>query len=337
MGAHRYDVVGLGNAIVDVIANVDDDFLADHGLQKGGMTLIDTDRATSLYNDMPPGIETSGGSVANSMAGIASFGARAAYIGKVRDDQLGEVFRHDIRAAGVAYDTPDAASGPPTARCLIQVTPDAQRTMNTYLGIAALLEPADVDQALVAASRVVYCEGYLWDVDVAKQAIRFAMDVAKQAGNKVALTLSDSFCVERHRAEWLDLIHDRVDILFANEAEIHALYGETFDGSTLEVARHVEVACLTRSARGSRVVTGDGVIEVPPHPIDKLVDTTGAGDLYAAGFLYGYTAGYDLATCGALASLAASEVITHIGARPVTPLRKLAPSLLPSGSPRSGG
>jgi sugar/nucleoside kinase (ribokinase family) len=329
VGSQPFDVVGLGNAIVDVIANVDDGFIVEHGLQKGGMTLIDTARATSLYTDMPPGIETSGGSVANTMAGIASFGGRAAYIGKVRDDQLGEVFRHDIRATGVSYDVPFAASGPPTARCLIQVTPDAQRTMNTYLGIAALLEPADVDEQVVADARVVYCEGYLWDVEIAKDAIRFAMDVAHRAGNKVALTLSDSFCVDRHRDEWLDLIHERVDILFANESEIHSLYGCSYEECVPEVARHVEVACLTRSARGSCIVTGDGAIEVPAHPIDKLVDTTGAGDLYAAGFLYGYTAGLDLATCGALASAAASEVITHIGARPVTPLRKLAAELVP--------
>jgi sugar/nucleoside kinase (ribokinase family) len=322
------DVVGVGNAIVDVIANVDDDFLLEHDLQKGAMTLIDTERAKALYEDMPPGIETSGGSAANTLAGVASFGAKAAFIGKVRDDQLGEVFRHDIRATGVGYDTPFADDGPPTARCLIQVTPDAQRTMNTYLGIAALLEPSDIDVDLVASAKIVYCEGYLWDVDIAKQAIRLAMDVARDAGNKVALTLSDSFCVQRHHDEWLELIHDRVDILFANEAEIHALYGGGFDECAREVARHTEIACLTRSARGSTIVTGDGSVDVPAYDIDKRVDTTGAGDLYASGFLYGYSAGYDLATCGRLGSIAAAEVITHLGARPVTPLRKLAAQVM---------
>jgi sugar/nucleoside kinase (ribokinase family) len=322
------DVVGVGNAIVDVIANVDDDFLLEHDLQKGAMTLIDTERAKALYEDMPPGIETSGGSAANTLAGVASFGAKAAFIGKVRDDQLGEVFRHDIRATGVGYDTPFADDGPPTARCLIQVTPDAQRTMNTYLGIAALLEPSDIDVDLVASAKIVYCEGYLWDVDIAKQAIRLAMDVARDAGNKVALTLSDSFCVQRHHDEWLELIHDRVDILFANEAEIHALYGGGFEECVREVARHTEIACLTRSARGSTIVTADGCIDVAAYDIDKRVDTTGAGDLYASGFLYGYSAGYDLATCGRLGSIAAAEVITHLGARPVTPLRKLASQVM---------
>lgn len=328
MSRYSYDVIGVGNAIVDVIANVDDDFLVEHDLCKGSMTLIDTDRAKALYEDMPPGIETSGGSAANTLAGVASFGGRAAFIGKVRDDQLGEVFRHDIRAAGVDFDTPLALDGPPTARCLIQVTPDAQRTMNTYLGIAALLEPDDIDRDLVASSRIVYCEGYLWDVDIAKQAIRLAMDIARDAGNKVAMTLSDSFCVERHRDEWLELIHDRVDILFANEHEIAALYGEDFEGCAHEVVRHVEIACLTRSEKGSVVVTADGMIDIPAYDIDKRVDTTGAGDLYAAGFLFGYSQGHDLATCGRLGSMAAAEVITHMGARPVTPLRKLTAKVL---------
>lgn len=328
MSSNSYDVVGVGNAIVDVIANVDDDFLVEHELQKGSMTLIDTDRAKALYEEMPPGIETSGGSAANTLAGVASFGGRAAFIGKVRDDQLGEVFRHDIRATGVDFDTPLAPAGPPTARCLIQVTPDAQRTMNTYLGIAALLEPSDIDVELVASAKIVYCEGYLWDVDIAKQAIRLAMDVAHDAGHKVALTLSDSFCVERHRDEWLDLIHDRVDIVFANEHELEALYKGSFDECAAEIARHTEIACLTRSAKGSCIVTADGVIQIEAYDIDKRVDTTGAGDLYASGFLYGYTAGYDLATCGRLGSMAAAEVITHMGARPVTPLHKLAPKVI---------
>jgi sugar/nucleoside kinase (ribokinase family) len=320
-----YDVVGVGNAIVDVIANVDDDFLIEHDLKKGSMTLIDTDRAKALYEDMPPGIETSGGSAANTLAGVASFGARAAFIGKVRDDQLGEVFRHDIRATGVDYLTPLAPSGPPTARCLIQVTPDAQRTMNTYLGIAALLEPSDIDVEMVASAKIVYCEGYLWDVDIAKEAIRLAMDIAREAGNKVALTLSDSFCVERHRDEWLDLIADRVDILFANESEIHALYGGDFSDCAKQVAKCTDIACLTRSAKGSTIVTADGSVDVEAFDLDKRVDTTGAGDLYAAGFLYGYTNGRTLPQCGELGSLAAAEVISHIGARSEVALGSLLP------------
>lgn len=328
MPFHRYDVVGVGNAIVDVIAHVDDDFIAAHGLTKGAMTLVDTAQAHRLYDAMPPGVETSGGSAANTVAGLASLGGRAAFIGRVRDDQLGEVFRHDIQAAGVDFTVPPAPEGPPTARCLIQVTPDAQRTMNTYLGIAGMIEPADIDADTIASSRVVYCEGYLWDVDVAKQAMCRAMDLAREAGNKVAFTLSDAFCVERHRDDWLDLIHDRVDILFANQVEIHALYGGDFDSAAGEVARHVELACLTRSERGSLIVTADGAIPVPAHPVDEVVDTTGAGDLYAAGFLYGYTGGYDLATCGTLASLAAGEVIAHVGARPQTSLRHLVAEVL---------
>jgi sugar/nucleoside kinase (ribokinase family) len=328
MAQTDFDVVGIGNAIVDVLAKADDGFLAGNRLAKGAMTLIDSAKAEVLYAAMGPAIECSGGSAANTVAGIASLGGRAGYVGKIAADQLGDVFRHDIRATGVEYNTPFAAHGPPTARCLIQVTPDAQRTMSTYLGIAALLHPDDVDVDLVASAKIVYCEGYLWDVDMAKDAIRLAMDVARDAGNKVALTLSDSFCVERHREEWLDLIHERVDILFANEAEIHALYGTDFGDCAREVARHTEIACLTRSIKGSTIVTTDGEVSVVAYDIDKRVDTTGAGDLYASGFLYGYCAGHDLATCGRLASMAAAEVITHMGARPVTPLHKLAPQAI---------
>jgi sugar/nucleoside kinase (ribokinase family) len=326
--SERFDVVGVGNAIVDVIANVEEEFISRHGLQKGAMALVDTEQATALYDAMPPGVESSGGSAANTIAGVASFGGRAAYIGKVRDDQLGDVFRHDLRAAGVSYDVPAATSGPPTARCLIQVTPDAQRTLNTYLGASALLEPADIDVDLIASAKVVYCEGYLWDVDVAKAAIRLAMDVARDAGRKVALTLSDAFCVERHREEWLELIHEKVDILFANESEIHAMYGAPIEAAAREVAKYTEVACLTRSGEGSLIVTADGIVSVAARPVERLVDTTGAGDLYAAGFLHGYAAGRDAETCGALASLAASEVISHLGARPLVPLHTLAADLL---------
>ena len=319
----RFDVVGVGNAIVDVIALVDDAFIDAHGLAKGSMTLIDTDRATSLYDAMPAGIEASGGSAANTMAGIASFGGRAAYIGKVRNDQLGEVFRHDIRATGVSYDVPFGTDGPPTARCLIQVTPDAQRTMNTFLGISSLLSPADVDDSLVAEAKVVYCEGYLWDIDIAKQAIRKAMDAGRAAGAKVALTLSDSFCVDRHRDEWLELIESRVDIVFANETEICSLYQADWDTAADKIAGHVEIACLTRSEHGSVIVTPRERLLVPAHRVEHLVDTTGAGDLYAAGFLVGLTQGEPLAECGRLASLAAGEIIGHVGARPAVALHTL--------------
>jgi sugar/nucleoside kinase (ribokinase family) len=319
----QFDVVGVGNAIVDVIAIVDDAFIAEHDLAKGAMSLIDAARATSLYDTMPAGIEASGGSAANTMAGIASFGGRAAYIGKVRDDQLGEVFRHDIRATGVAYDVPFGTDGPPTARCLIQVTPDAQRTMNTFLGISSLLSPADVDENLVAAAKIVYCEGYLWDVEIAKQAIRKAIDAGRAAGARTALTLSDSFCVDRHRDEWLELIESRIDIVFANETEICSLYQCDWDEAAARIAGHVEIACLTRSEHGSVIVTPRERIHVPAHPCHDLVDTTGAGDLYAAGFLYGHTRGDDLASCGRLASLAAAEIIGHVGARPSVPLRTL--------------
>jgi sugar/nucleoside kinase (ribokinase family) len=325
MAEARFDVVGVGNAIVDVIANVDDGFIGQHRLNRGSMTLIDEERAHVLYDAMPPGIEASGGSAANTVAGVASFGGRAAYIGKVRDDQLGEVFGHDMRASGVHYDAPAARSGPATARCLIQVTPDAERTMNTFLGISALLEPSDVDEDLVAAARLLYCEGYLWDVDVAKDAIRKAMDVARRADRTVALTLSDGFCVERHRDEWLDLIGDKVDLLFANDLEIRALFQtEDVDRIVTEVRHHVEVACLTHGPSGSSIVTRDRIIRVPVEPVAQVVDTTGAGDLYASGFLFGYTQGLPLEACGALGSRAAAEIISHIGARPARPLARLA-------------
>ncbi len=324
-----YAVVGMGNAIVDVISHVPHEFIDDHGLDRGSMRLIDADEATRLYAALPPGIESSGGSAANTIAGIASFGGRAAYIGKVRDDQLGEVFAHDIRAAGVDYQVPPGADGDPTARCLIAVTPDAQRTMNTFLGIARNLSPSDVDEKVVAAGELLYCEGYLWDVDIAKEAITKGMEVAHAAGRKTALALSDSFCVERHRDEFLDLIDRQVDVLFANELEITSLYEvDTFEEALQEARGHCEIACLTRSEKGSVIVTSDDVHVIEAHAVDRVVDTTGAGDLYASGFLYGLSAGYDLPTCGRLASFAAAEVISHLGARPESPLATQAAALL---------
>ena len=311
------DVVGVGNAIVDVIATVSDDFISQHGLVKSAMTLIDADRATSLYDLMPPGIESSGGSAANTMVGLVSMGGSAAYIGKVRNDQLGEVFRHDLRAAGVDYEVAPGVDGAPTARCLIQVTPDAERTMNTFLGKTVDLAPSDVDEELVSSASVTYCEGYLWDAEVAKAAMTQAMDIAHSAGRTVSLTLSDSFCVDRHRDEWLDLLDDKVDIVFANEAEICSLFQtDSFGMASDEIGKLVEVSALTRAADGSTVVTANETWEVSAARVERVVDATGAGDLYASGFLYGVSHGADLQRCAVLGGLAAAEVISHIGARP---------------------
>ncbi len=319
------DVVGVGNAIVDVIASVDDPFIGDHDLVKGAMTLVSAERSAELYDAMPPGVAASGGSAANTMAGVASFGGRAAFIGKVRDDQLGEVFVHDIRATGVSFGVPPAPDGPATARCLVQVTPDAERTMNTYLGTAALLGPPDVDTDLVASAGITYCEGYLWDVQAAKDAIRVAMAAAAQAGRTVALALSDSFCVERHRDEWLDLIEDRVDVVFANEAEVCALHcTEDFSVARDRTAEMARTVAITRGARGSVVVQGSELEVVPAVEVSQVVDATGAGDLYAAGFLWGLRQDAPLVRCAELAGLAAAEVISHVGARPQVALSQFA-------------
>lgn len=323
--ARRFDVLGIGNALVDVITHADDGLLAEHGLVKGSMTLIDTDRAVHLYGALGAGVEMSGGSAANTMCGVASFGGRCGYIGKVADDQLGEVFVHDLRAVGVAFDAPLAMLGVPTGRCLIVVTPDAERTMNTYLGVSELLGPEDVDDELVAAAAVVYMEGYLWDRDEAKDAYRKAATVAHEAGAKVALTLSDSFCVERHRDAFLDLIEGQVDLLFANEPELLSLYQvDSFDAAVTQVRGHCEVAAITMGKEGSIVISADGLERVDVVAVPEVVDTTGAGDLYAAGFLYGFSQGFPLAHCGHLGSVAAAEVISHIGARPLVSLAKLA-------------
>jgi sugar/nucleoside kinase (ribokinase family) len=313
------DVVGIGNAIVDIIDNTDDAFLAAHGMAKGSMALIDEARAEAIYEAMGPAIELSGGSAGNTIAGLASLGSRCGYIGKVRDDQLGGVFRHDITAAGVAFPTPAATSGPATARCLILVTPDGQRTMNTFLGACVNLGPEDLDEALIASARYTYLEGYLFDPPHAQEAFRRAARVAHGAGRKVALTLSDSFCVERHRDAFLDLL-DSVDLLFANETEICALFQTDFDGAVRAVRGKTALAAITRSEHGSVVVAGADVITAPAAPIARLVDTTGAGDLYAAGFLHGLTTAQPLADCARLGHLAAAEIISHYGGRPETPL-----------------
>jgi sugar/nucleoside kinase (ribokinase family) len=324
MTTAKLDVVGIGNAIVDVISQSDDAFLAAQAMDKGAMMLIDEARAEAIYGAMGAGIEASGGSAGNTMAGLASLGGKAGYIGKVRDDLLGKVYRHDITAAGVAFPTPAATTGPATARCLILVTPDAQRTMNTFLGACVNLGPDDVDAAFVASAQVTYMEGYLYDPPLAQEAFRKAAEIAHAAGRKVALSLSDSFCVHRHRQAFLDFIEGHVDVLFANEAELTALYEtENFDEAVTRVRRIVELAAVTRGAQGSVVVTRDQTIEVPAAPVARVVDTTGAGDLYAAGFLYGLTRTLPLAECARIGGIAAAEIISHYGARPETPLAAL--------------
>lgn len=327
MADATYDVVGIGNALVDVLAHADDAFLAKHGLAKGTMTLVDAARAATLYELMPPAIETSGGSAGNTMAALASCGGRGAYIGRIADDQFGSIFAHDMRSIGVDFDRPPSASAA-TGRCLIVVTPDAQRTMQTFLGAGAELGPEDVDPSLIASAQVTYLEGYLWDPPAAKDAFLKAARAAREAGRKVALTLSDPFCVDRFRDEFVDLVQDHIDILFANEDEILHLYQvATFDEALQRVRGQCDIAALTRSEKGSVVVTRDEVHVIDAEPA-TVVDTTGAGDAYAAGFLYGLTHGYDLVACGRMAGIAAAEVISHLGPRPVTPLAQLIAPLL---------
>jgi sugar/nucleoside kinase (ribokinase family) len=324
MADTRYDVIGVGNAIVDVLAPVEESFLTEHGLDKAMMTLIDSERGHALYDAMPPAVEVSGGSAANTLAGIASLGGVGAYIGKVSADALGEVFRHDITAAGIDYLTPPANGGEPTARCLIFVTPDAQRTMQTCLGVSVELGPDDINENAIQAAQITYLEGYLFDPPEAKKAFVHAAEAAHAAHRKVALSLSDPFCVDRHRAEFMHLISGHVDIVFANEDEITSLFEvDSFDRALELVRGHCEIAALTRSEKGSVIVEHDAVHEVEAAPVGKVMDTTGAGDLFAAGFLYGLTSGRALADCGRIGSLAASEVIQHYGARPETSLSKL--------------
>jgi len=323
VSADDLDVVGIGNALVDVLSHEDDDFVAEHHLAKGSMTLVDDERAEALYAAMSECLEMSGGSAANTISGIASFGGKAAYIGRVFDDQLGAVFAHDMRATGVLFRSAPATDGPPTGRCLIVVTPDAQRTMHTYLGSSEFLGPEHVDTELIAGAKVTFLEGYLFDRPEAKEAYWKASRVAHDAGRRVALTLSDTFCVERHRDEWRDLVADQVDILFANEAEALTLYQvDTFEEALAAARADVEIAAITRGPRGSVVARDDEVVEVDAHPVE-VVDTTGAGDLYAAGFLYGFTNGRDMETCGRLGSVAASAVLGHTGARPGLSLAQL--------------
>ncbi|MBL4693438.1 MAG: adenosine kinase [Magnetovibrio sp.] len=327
----RYDVVGIGNAIVDVLAQADDAFLTRHNMTKGTMALIDTDTADTLYEDMASAIECSGGSAANTIACLASLGGKGAFIGKVKNDQLGKVFNHDIKAIGVDFPTEAATEGPPTARCLINVTPDAERTMSTFLGACVELSAEDVDTNVVRNAKVTYLEGYLWDREEAKAAFVKAAQQAHDAGREVSLSLSDPFCVDRHRESFLELVENHIDILFANEDEIKALYQvDTFDAALQHVRGHCNIAALTRSSHGSVVVSGDEVHVVDAEPNVTVIDTTGAGDAYAAGFLFGYTDGGqdDLVHCARLGGIAAAEIISHFGARPETPLDEVVKSKL---------
>jgi adenosine kinase len=326
MTSARHDVLGIGNAIVDVLARTDDDFLVRQHMRKGAMTLIDEERATSLYEAMGPAVEISGGSAANTIVGCASLGGRAAFVGKVKDDELGRVFAHDIRAAGVAFDTPPASEGPSTGRCYVLVSPDGERTMNTYLGAAQDLHPRDIDPEAIAASAVTYLEGYLWDPKHAKDAFLKAAAAAHEAKRTVALSLSDAFCVDRWRDEFLGLVRSgTVDLLFANEAELHSLYQTAdFDTALAALRREARLAVVTRSEKGCVVVSREGVLAVPAAPIARVVDTTGAGDLFAAGFLFGVAQGAGYERAASLGALAAAEVIQHLGARPQASLKALA-------------
>ena len=326
MAEAKYDVLGIGNAIFDVLVQADDGFLTAHGMTKGGMALIDEARAASIYRDMGPATEMSGGSAANTIVGVANLGARAAYVGKVRDDQIGRLYVHDIRAAGVAFETQPAAGGPATGCSYILVTPDGERTMNTYLGAAQELTSGDIDPAQIAASAIVYLEGYLWDPKSAKEAFVKASTIAHEAGRQVALTLSDAFCVGRYRGEFLELMRNKtVDLVFANEAELLSLYETSdFDTALKQLRSDTQLGVVTRSEKGCVVASKEGVVAVPAFPVGKIVDTTGAGDLFAAGFLFGLVRGAGHEAAGRLGALAAAEVIQHIGARPQVSLKEFA-------------
>jgi sugar/nucleoside kinase (ribokinase family) len=322
------DVVGVGNALVDVISMETDEFIGRHGLVKGSMELVDPDRALALYGAMGTTIEQSGGSAANTAAAVASLGGRAGFIGRVRDDQLGEVFVHDIRAVGVEFPNRLATSGLPTGRSMIVITPDGERTMSTLLGAAEALGPDDIDEDLVARGEITYLEGYLFDQAAAGEAFLKAADVAHRHGRRVALTLSDSFCVERFLAGFRELVAVTVDVLFGNSAELCLLYEtDEVDDALTKAGEDCAIVAVTRGADGSSIATDSLRVDVPAVPT-RVVDTTGAGDLFAAGFLFGLTRGHDLTTCGRLGSAAAAEVISHVGARPEVSLADLVEPLL---------
>jgi sugar/nucleoside kinase (ribokinase family) len=325
MASSQFDVAGIGNAIVDVLVHADDALLQTLGVAKGAMTLIDDEMADAIYAALPPAVECSGGSAANTIVGLASLGGKGAYMGKVKKDQLGQVFAHDIRSSGVHFPTQLAGDGPATARCFVLVTPDAQRTMLTYLGACVDFCPADVDEDTIAQSSITYLEGYLYDPPSAKDAFLKAAEVAHRAGRKVALSLSDAFCVDRHRDAFLSLIAGHVDVLFANESELLSLYKtDDFDAAVALVRGHAAITAVTCGADGSVVITEEDVVSVPAVPVERVVDTTGAGDLYAAGFLYGLTQQQSLVTCARLGGVAAGEIISHFGARPEQSLADLA-------------
>lgn len=326
----RYDIVAVGNAIVDVIAQADDSFLEEEQLAKGAMTLIDAERATELYRDMGPAREISGGSGSNTLAGASTLGRQCALIAQVADDQLGEVFTHDIRATGIDFDVPPLGKEPPTARCLIFVTPDAQRTMNTFLGASQFLPPSSVDANLIASGAILYLEGYLWDADEPKAAMALAIDIARKNNRKVAFTLSDGFCIMRHRDEFAGLIADgKIDILFSNEEEIMSLCEtDDFDAAVAQTAAQVETLVVTRSEKGAIAVQGGQTTSVAAEPVKTIVDTTGAGDLFAAGFLSGYTEGRSVEDSLTIGAIAAAEVISHYGARPEADIRAMVAARL---------
>lgn len=329
MSDTKYGVVAVGNALVDILSQVSEDFITqqktEHGMEKGAMTLVEETRAVDLYAQMPQGIETSGGSAANTMAGFASFGGKGAFIGKVADDVLGKTYKADIQSLGVTFETTPLILGASTGRCMILVTPDADRTMNTFLGASVELSPIDVDQDIIASAKVTYLEGYLFDRDQAKEAFITAAEYAHEAGHRIALTLSDPFCVDRHRHDFLQLVENHVDILFANEDEIKSLFmQDSFDDAISAISKHVEIAAITRSDKGAVIIAGDQQITIDAVPVENIIDTTGAGDQFAAGFLYGFTEGKSLEESGKLGAIAAAEVISHMGARPAVKLAELA-------------
>jgi len=326
MTTAQYDVLGIGNALFDILVRADDTFLVSHGMTKGAMALIDEAQAAAIYKDMGPATEVSGGSAANTIVGVAALGARAAYVGKIKNDQIGGLYAHDIRSANVAFDTKADEAGPATGCSYILVTPDGERTMNTYLGAAQNLSAGDIDPAQIAASSIVYLEGYLWDPKDAKDAFVKASTIAHQNKRTVALTLSDAFCVGRYRDEFIGLMRNKtVDLIFANEGELRSLYDTPdFDSALTQLKNDVELAVVTRSEKGCVVVSKDGVIAVPAFPVKEVVDTTGAGDLFAAGFLFGLVRNVGYEQAGRFGALAAAEVIQHIGARPQTSLKELA-------------
>ncbi len=331
MDSQPYDVIGIGNALTDITVTVTDAFLKDNGLVKGSMTLVDHDQAAQLHSLLPPGSQASGGSCSNSMAGLAALGGRAAYIGRVRDDRIGGIFRQEIRAAGVDFDTPPATGGPGSGLCLVMVTPDAERTMCTFLGAASSLGPEDIQPETIRRGRILYLEGYLFDRDSAKKAFTRAAETAHAAagGRRVALSLSDPFCVDRHREAFQHLVAHHIDILFGNRQEYLSLYQTSSLEAALDAARsRCSLACVTDGAAGALLATASGIVTVPAVPVDRVVDSNGAGDQYAAGVLFGLSRNAPLEICGRIGALTGAEAVSHYGARPQRDLKQEAAALL---------